>query len=303
VCNNADNRISTKNYERVIVGRFGNCQRAAGRCKAVVRTLPEFRSGVVGRTPGLFASKPNRVRPLQRRSIQLTFVLVTVVIKVEAQPIASHTKQSERVLAEAVTVTLQRNKVVTRKLSAISKNSRASRPYVFDLFKTRRGVFYYLKFGPSPAYQIKLGVSVSNETINSTIRVINSTTSNSNQLRVRGVRGAISVAENNAEAIYEATATLVRTIFEFNQLEAEDVASIFFTTTRDLDAAFPALAVRRDLGLTDIPMMCSHEMEVRGALPRIVRVMFHVNTTRSAAEIRHVYLREAVALRPDKASS
>ena len=201
-------------------------------------------------------------------------------------------------------MTLQRTKVVTRKLSAISKNSRASRPYVFDLFKTRREVFYYPKSGRFPAfYHIKPGVSVSNETINSTIRVINSTSSTSNQLRVRGVRGAISVDENNAEAIYEATATLVRTIFEVNQLEAEDVASIFFTTTRDLDAAFPALAVRRDLGLTDIPMMCSHEMEVRGALPRIVRVMFHVNTTRSATEIRHVYLRQAVALRPDKASS
>ncbi len=198
-------------------------------------------------------------------------------------------------------MTLQRNKVVTRKLSAISKNSRASRPYVFDLFKTRREVFYCPKSGSFPAsYQIKPGVRVSNETINSTIRVINSTSSSSNQLRVRGVRGAISVGENTAEAIYEATASLVRTIFEVNQLEAEDVASIFFTTTRDLDAAFPALAVRRDLGLTDIPMMCSHEMEVRGALPRIVRVMFHVNTTRSAVEIRHVYLREAVALRPDK---
>jgi chorismate mutase len=120
--------------------------------------------------------------------------------------------------------------------------------------------------------------------------------------KVRGIRGAISVPENTAEAIYAATQDLLLRIFEENQLDTDDIGSIFFSTTRDLNAGFPAFAARRTLGLTDIALMCGHEMEVPGALPRVLRVLLHVNTTKSGAELRHVYLGDAVALRPDKAS-
>ncbi len=118
--------------------------------------------------------------------------------------------------------------------------------------------------------------------------------------KVRGIRGAISVPENSTEAIHAATQDLLLRVIEENQLDTDDIASIFFTTTRDLDATFPAAAAR-SLGLTDIALMCAHEMEVPGALPRILRVLLHVNTTRRAAALRHVYMGDAVALRPDKA--
>lgn len=282
MCNNSSDKINNKDVERAKVGRFGNCQRTAGRCKAVVRTQPEVLSGVVGRK---VVSRPNRVRPLQRRSIKPTLFV------------------GGSVLDEVAAVTLQRNKVVTRKLpTTFNSSCGTSRPYV--LMEIRRGVFYYSKFWNTPAVTTCLnrGVNVIQNLPNSSeIKYEPLKVETTRTMRVRGVRGAISVTENTPDAIYEATAELVRTIFEVNDLDPEDVASIFFTTTRDLDAAFPAMAVRKHLGYTDIPLMCSHEMDVANALPMVVRVLLHVNTTKSAAEIKHVYLREAVALRPDKA--
>ena len=118
--------------------------------------------------------------------------------------------------------------------------------------------------------------------------------------KVRGIRGAISVPENTVEAIQAASQELLLRIFEENQLDFDDIGSIFFTTTHDLNAGFPAVAAR-GLGLTDVALMCGHEMEVPGALPMILRVLLHVNTTKSAAELRHIYLGDAVNLRPDKA--
>jgi chorismate mutase len=118
--------------------------------------------------------------------------------------------------------------------------------------------------------------------------------------KVRGIRGAISVPENTTEAIYTATQELLLRVFEENQVEKDDIASIFFTTTTDLNAGFPAAAAR-GLGLTDVALMCGHEMEVPGALRMILRVLLHVNTLKSAAELRHVYMGDAVNLRPDKA--
>jgi len=120
--------------------------------------------------------------------------------------------------------------------------------------------------------------------------------------KMRGIRGAISVPENTVEAICAATEDLLLRLFEENELEQDDIGSIFFTTTRDLDAAFPAMAARK-LGLTDVALMCAHEMEVPGAMPMILRVMLNVNTTRKAAELSHIYLGDAVGLRPDKARS
>ncbi len=115
----------------------------------------------------------------------------------------------------------------------------------------------------------------------------------------RGVRGAITVSDNDAEEILAATRELLQTIVEANQMHPDDVSSVYFTTTPDLNAAYPALAARQ-LGWSDVALMCAHEMDVPGGLPRCLRVLIHWNTTRSAREITHVYLKDARALRPDR---
>ncbi len=120
------------------------------------------------------------------------------------------------------------------------------------------------------------------------------------QLRCRGIRGATTVAENSREAILAATRELLALIAERNEVAVEDIASAFFTVTEDLDAEHPALAARQ-LGWHDVALLCAREIPVPGSLGRVIRVLLHVNTTKSLAEIRHVYLREAVALRPTRA--
>lgn len=120
------------------------------------------------------------------------------------------------------------------------------------------------------------------------------------QLLCRGVRGATTVETNTAEAILEGTGELLRLMIEANAIEQERVASVLFTTTMDLNAAFPAVAAR-DLGWTDIALLNAHEMAVPGALPRCIRILLHLNTDRTAKEIRHIYLRDARKLRPDLA--
>jgi chorismate mutase len=123
------------------------------------------------------------------------------------------------------------------------------------------------------------------------------------EVRVRGVRGAISVETNEPAAILEATRSLLEAILRENQLEAtEDISSIFFTATSDLDATFPAEAARQ-LGMQRVPLLCASEMPVPGSLPGIVRVLLHWNTTRRQDEIVHVYLGRAVALRRDLTSA
>jgi chorismate mutase len=117
----------------------------------------------------------------------------------------------------------------------------------------------------------------------------------------RGVRGAITVGENSTQAILSATEELLRAIIAANQMREQDVASVFFTVTPDLDAICPAVAARQ-LGWTRIALLCLQEMAVPGSLPRCIRVLIHWNTGRSIDEIRHVYLREARSLRPDLAA-
>lgn len=115
----------------------------------------------------------------------------------------------------------------------------------------------------------------------------------------RGIRGATTVEANTAEDILEGTTELLRALIALNDLhDADLIASAIFTTTPDLTATFPAIAAR-DLGWTEVPLLCSHEMAVPGALGNVVRVLLHVNTARPAREIRHVYLKGAVGLRPD----
>jgi chorismate mutase len=115
----------------------------------------------------------------------------------------------------------------------------------------------------------------------------------------RGVRGATTAAENTPEAILSATRELLYIMLRVNQIEPEDVACIYFTTTVDLNVTYPALAARQ-LGWYDAALMCGHEMQVPGGLEKCIRVMIHWNTTRGSKEITHVYLREARKLRPDR---
>jgi chorismate mutase len=112
---------------------------------------------------------------------------------------------------------------------------------------------------------------------------------------VRGVRGATTVEANTVEAILEATRELLAAMLKSNEIDVTDIASVFFTTTPDLNAEFPALAAR-DLG---VALMCAHEMNKPGALPMCLRILLHVNTDKSAREIKHIYLRGARVLRPD----
>jgi chorismate mutase len=114
----------------------------------------------------------------------------------------------------------------------------------------------------------------------------------------RAIRGATTARSNTAEDILEATAEMMETIFALNQIEIDDVVSAFFTTTRDLTATFPAVAAR-ELGMDNVALMCAHEMDVPGSLQSCVRVMLHVNTALTADELRHVYLKGAIQLRPE----
>ena len=115
----------------------------------------------------------------------------------------------------------------------------------------------------------------------------------------RGVRGATTVALDEREEILRATRELLALIIHLNGIRKEDVASAIFTTTTDLNTAFPATAARQ-LGWLDVPLICSHEIDVPGALGRCIRVLIHWNTAKSQGEIQHVYLKEAQSLRPDK---
>ncbi len=118
-------------------------------------------------------------------------------------------------------------------------------------------------------------------------------------MSVRGIRGATVAGQDEAEAILAATRELLAAIVEANpSLDPADIASVFFTVTDDLAAVHPALGARQ-LGWTDVPLMCSREIPVPGSLPRCIRVLVLWNTPLPQAEIHHVYLGEAVALRPD----
>lgn len=116
-------------------------------------------------------------------------------------------------------------------------------------------------------------------------------------MRLRALRGATTVEENEAAAIVEATGELLRTLIERNGLRPGDMVSCLFTCTEDLDAEFPAVAAR-ELGLSAVPLLCAREIDVRGSLPRTIRVMVHCYADPDQ-QPRHVYLRDAVALRAD----
>ena len=119
---------------------------------------------------------------------------------------------------------------------------------------------------------------------------------------MRGVRGATTVDEDQVDQLLSATQELLEAIFAANPgMKTDDIASVVFTVTNDLSSVFPALAARR-IGWDSVPMMCASEIPVPGSLPCCIRVLLHWNTDLPQRSIRHIYLREAVRLRPDLAS-
>lgn len=117
---------------------------------------------------------------------------------------------------------------------------------------------------------------------------------------IRGIRGAIQVRANTKAAIAAATQELLHHLVRENRFRLPDVAAAFFTVTADLNADFPAFAARQ-IGWGDVPLLCASEIPVRGAMPRVVRVLLLVNSRRPQAAIRHGYLGAAARLRPDRA--
>ena len=114
----------------------------------------------------------------------------------------------------------------------------------------------------------------------------------------RGVRGATTVSANSREAILTATRQMLALMVRRNAMSVGDIASAVFTVTKDIDAEFPALAARQ-LGWLEVPLLCGYEIEVPNSLPMCVRVLVHWNTAKAQRDIHHVYIHDAVRLRPD----
>lgn len=115
---------------------------------------------------------------------------------------------------------------------------------------------------------------------------------------VRAARGAITVENNDANEIIRETKILLEEVIKANELKTDDLASVIFTVTNDLDAAFPAVAARQ-IGWTSVPLMCMKEIDVPGSLGKCIRILVHFNTERKLDEVRHIYLKGAQILRPD----
>lgn len=117
-------------------------------------------------------------------------------------------------------------------------------------------------------------------------------------MSVRAIRGATTVCCNDSSEMLCATKELLEKISEINNLIQDDIVSAIFTVTKDLDAAFPAVAARQ-IGWTDVALMCMKEIDVPGSLEKCIRVIIHINTEKSNEDIKHVYLKGAKILRPD----
>lgn len=118
-------------------------------------------------------------------------------------------------------------------------------------------------------------------------------------MQCRGIRGAIAVPANNKKSILAATKKLLSKMVKANEIETEDIAAILFTTTPDLDAEFPAAATRELGWPSNLALLCGHEINVPGALPRCLRVLMIVNTEKGSGEIAHVYIGEAKKLKDE----
>ncbi|MFH8612443.1 chorismate mutase [Streptomyces sp. NPDC018029] len=119
-------------------------------------------------------------------------------------------------------------------------------------------------------------------------------------MAVRAVRGAVQLERDEAGHMGEQVSALLTALLERNGLTGDDLISIWFTATPDLHSDFPAAAARGlGIGLSDVPLICAQELDVEGAMPRVVRVLAHIDTDRPRSEITHVYLGAAAALRKD----
>lgn len=117
-------------------------------------------------------------------------------------------------------------------------------------------------------------------------------------MAVRAVRGAVQLEQDAADHMDEQVSELLTAILERNELTQENLISIWFTATPDLHSAFPAAAARK-LGIVDVPLICAQELQIEGAMPRVVRVLAHIESPKPRAEITHVYLGAAATLRKD----
>jgi chorismate mutase len=121
-------------------------------------------------------------------------------------------------------------------------------------------------------------------------------------LAVRGIRGATTVDSDSADEVIGVTRELIVQLIEANDIHPEDIAGAWFTTTRDVNSEFPAIAARQ-LGWTDVPLLCGHEMEVGSqnprSIPRCIRVLLMLNTDKPASAMRFIYLRGAAAIKQD----
>lgn len=117
------------------------------------------------------------------------------------------------------------------------------------------------------------------------------------------VKGAITVEENTKSAIEEATVEMVKAVLEKNNIDKSDIISAIFTLTADLNAEFPAKPARIHFDWDDVPMLCTQELDVPNSLPKCIRMMITVNSNLTKQEVKHVYLRNAVKLRPDLANN
>jgi chorismate mutase len=118
------------------------------------------------------------------------------------------------------------------------------------------------------------------------------------RVSVRAVRGAVQVDVDEREEVLARTRDLVQEVIRANDLTLDDFISVIFTSTADLVSEFPAVAAR-ELGMGDVPLMCARELEISGSMPRVIRLMAHVETTRARKDVKHVYLNGAQALRRD----
>ena len=116
--------------------------------------------------------------------------------------------------------------------------------------------------------------------------------------RVRGLRGATTVAEDTKQQVMDSTAELLKAMMERNGVDRDDLVTIIFTATPDITSEFPAAAAR-SIGISDVPLLCACEIDVKGSKARVIRILMHIYTEKSLAELRHVYLKDTQSLRTD----
>lgn len=116
--------------------------------------------------------------------------------------------------------------------------------------------------------------------------------------RLRGLRGATTVDTDTSDEVMKATAELLQVMMERNDVERDDLVTIIFTATPDITSEFPAAAAR-SIGISDIPLLCATEINVIGAIPRVIRILMHIYTEKDLSALRHVYLKDAQPLRTD----